>query len=87
MASDTSILIAFGPDTADGGWDPVPAEAKADRSRRLRALSDRQGARHRHALRGTRQRVLVESNGRGYAADYTRFEADGAPGEMVEVIA
>jgi threonylcarbamoyladenosine tRNA methylthiotransferase MtaB len=75
------------PDTVDGGHDPVPAPTKAARSRRLRSLSDSLGERHRRGLRGTRQLVLVERDGRGYAADYTRLEASGAPGEMVEVIA
>jgi threonylcarbamoyladenosine tRNA methylthiotransferase MtaB len=75
------------PDTVDGGRDPVPAATKAARSRLLRALSDAQGQRHRRGLRGTRQQVLVEQDGRGYTADYTRLEASGAPGEMVEVIA
>ena len=75
------------PDTVDGASDPVAPEVKADRSRRLRTLSDEQGRRHRQRLRGTRQLVLVETDGRGYAADYTRLEASGAPGEMVEVVA
>ena len=75
------------PDTIDGGHDPIPAATKAARSQRLRALSDAQGDRHRRGLRGSRQLVLVEHDGRGYSADYTRLEAAGAPGEMVEVIA
>ena len=75
------------PDTVDAASDPVPPAVKVDRSRRLRALSDRQGARHRRALRGTRQMVLVEDNGRGYTADYTRVEVGGPVGELVEVVA
>ena len=51
------------PDTVDAASDPVPPAVKADRSRRLRALSDRQGECHRRALHGTRQMVLVEENG------------------------
>ena len=31
--------------------------------------------------------VLVEDNGRGYTADYTRVEVGGPVGELVEVVA
>jgi threonylcarbamoyladenosine tRNA methylthiotransferase MtaB len=76
------------PDTLDGSHDPVSPQAKADRSGRLRALSDRQGARHRRTLRGSRQVVLVEHNGAGYSADYTWLDVpNGVPGELVEVVA
>jgi threonylcarbamoyladenosine tRNA methylthiotransferase MtaB len=77
------------PDTRDAGTDTVPAAVKAERSRILRELSDRQAAAHRRRLRGSRQVVLVESaDGRGYSADYTLLRAPGgAPGELVEVVA
>jgi threonylcarbamoyladenosine tRNA methylthiotransferase MtaB len=77
------------PGTADAAADPVPAAAKADRSARLRALSDELAAAHREALRGTRQLVLVETeDGRGHAADHTPLRAAGArPGDLVEVTA
>jgi threonylcarbamoyladenosine tRNA methylthiotransferase MtaB len=77
------------PDTRDAGIDSVPAAVKAERSRILRELSDRQAAAHRRRLRGSRQLVLVESaDGRGYSADYTLLRAPGgAPGELVEVVA
>ena len=77
------------PDTRDAGSDPVPPAVKAERSRILRAISDRQAAAHRRRLRGSRQLVLVESaDGRGYSADYTPLRAPGgAPGELVEVVA
>ena len=39
------------PGTADAASDPVPAAVKAERSRRLRELAERQAAAHRRALR------------------------------------
>jgi threonylcarbamoyladenosine tRNA methylthiotransferase MtaB len=77
------------PGTADEDSDPVPAAVKGDRSRRLRELADRQARAHRRALRGTRQRVLVETEeGRGYTEDYTPLVvAGGRPGTIVEVVA
>ena len=77
------------PGTVDAAADPVPATVKADRSRHLRALSDAQAAAHRRALRGTRQRVLIETpQGRGYGEDYTPFVVPGGePGTIVEVVA
>jgi threonylcarbamoyladenosine tRNA methylthiotransferase MtaB len=77
------------PGTADEASDPVPAAVKAERSRRLRGLADRQARAHRRALRGTRQLVLVESDaGRGYTDDYTMLVVPGGrPGTMVEVVA
>jgi threonylcarbamoyladenosine tRNA methylthiotransferase MtaB len=77
------------PGTADAASDPVPAAVKAERSRRLRELADRQAAAHRRALVGTRQRVLVETDGgRGYTDDYTPLVvAGGRPGTIVEVVA
>jgi len=77
------------PGTADAASDPVPAGMKAERSRRLRDLAERQGRAHRKALRGTRQRVLVETEeGRGYTDDYTPLVVGGArPGTIVEVVA
>jgi threonylcarbamoyladenosine tRNA methylthiotransferase MtaB len=77
------------PDTRDAGIDPVPPAVKAERSRIVRELADRQAAAHRRRLRGSRQLVLVESaDGRGYSADYTPLRAPGgSPGELVEVVA
>jgi threonylcarbamoyladenosine tRNA methylthiotransferase MtaB len=77
------------PGTADEASDPVPAAVKAERSRRLRELGERQARAHRRALRGTRQLVLVETEaGRGYADDYTPLVVPGGrPGTMVEVVA
>ena len=77
------------PGTADEASDPVPAAVKAERSRRLRELGERQARAHRRALRGTRQLVLVETQaGRGYADDYTPLVVPGGrPGTMVEVVA
>ena len=77
------------PGTADEAADPVPAPVKAERSRRLRELAERQARAHRRALRGTRQRVLVETEaGRGYTDDYTPLAAPGGrPGTIVDVVA
>jgi threonylcarbamoyladenosine tRNA methylthiotransferase MtaB len=77
------------PGTADEASDPVPAAVKAERSRRLRELGERQARAHRRALRGTHQLVLVETDaGRGYADDYTPLVVPGGrPGTMVEVVA
>jgi threonylcarbamoyladenosine tRNA methylthiotransferase MtaB len=75
--------------------DRVTAEAKADRSRRLRDLSDRLGFAARQARIGTQDTVLVEKaldDGTltGYGSDYTRFVLSGGagnPGELVAVTA
>ena len=77
------------PGTADGASDPVPVAVKAERSRRVRELGERQARAHRRALRGTRQLVVVETEaGRGYADDYTPLVVPGGrPGTMVEVVA
>jgi threonylcarbamoyladenosine tRNA methylthiotransferase MtaB len=77
------------PGTADEGSDRVPATVKAERSRRLRDLAERQARAHRRELRGTRQRVLIETEGgRGYTDDYTPLVvAGGRPGTIVEVVA
>ncbi len=77
------------PGTTDAASDPVPAAVKAERSRRLREIADNQAAAHRRALAGTRQRVLVETDGgRGYTDDYTPLVvAGGRPGTIVEVVA
>jgi threonylcarbamoyladenosine tRNA methylthiotransferase MtaB len=77
------------PGTADAASDPVPAAVKAERSRRLREIADIQAAAHRRALAGTRQHVLVETDGgRGYTDDYTPLVvAGGRPGTIVEVVA
>ena len=77
------------PGTLDADDDAVPAAVKRSRSRRLRRLSDSQGARHRAAKVGHRELVLVEtSDGRGYSDDYTPFVVEGATsGELAEVVA
>jgi len=77
------------PGTRDAGDDTVPVAVKRLRSQRLRRLSDAQGARHRAAKIGSRERVLVETaDGRGYCDDYTPFVVQGAEcGEMADVVA
>lgn len=71
----------------------VTADERADRSRRLRDLSDRMGAAHRRARAGSRDVVLVEKaldDGTltGLGADYSRFvlpAGRGGSGDLVPV--
>lgn len=79
---------------AEGLAHTVSPDERADRSRRLRDLSDRMGAAHRHGRVGSRDTVLVEKrldDGTltGLGNDYSRFVlADDrrfGPGDMVAV--
>ncbi|MEW6581158.1 MAG: MiaB/RimO family radical SAM methylthiotransferase [Actinomycetota bacterium] len=71
----------------------VTPEERADRSARLRDLSDRLGAAHRRARVGSRDAVILEKAAAdgtltGLGADYTRFVVPagaGAPGAAVAV--
>jgi threonylcarbamoyladenosine tRNA methylthiotransferase MtaB len=80
---------------AEALGDLVAPDAKSERSRVLRDLSDRLGFAHRHRRIGTADAVLIEkplADGRltGYGSDYTRFvlaEGSGATGELVPVVA
>ena len=82
------------PGTATAQADPVTPPVKAERSRRLRAVSDRLGLEHRRRLVGAREEVLVErrdADGRvhGYGRDYTPFSVDApeaAIGEVISVV-
>jgi threonylcarbamoyladenosine tRNA methylthiotransferase MtaB len=71
------------PGTATAVDDPVPAQAKKERSARLRALS--------HDLCVARWRtktddvVLVDRPGRGYGDDYTPWLVDAPVGDLVAV--
>ncbi|MDX6555319.1 MAG: threonylcarbamoyladenosine tRNA methylthiotransferase MtaB [Miltoncostaeaceae bacterium] len=73
--------------------DAVTAEAKKERSRRLRDLSDRLGFAHRLGRVGGRDAVLVEKRLEdgtltGLGADYSRFvlpAGAGEPGDLVPV--
>ena len=80
---------------AEALGDLVAPDAKAERSRVLRDLSDRLGFAHRHRRIGTADVVLIEkplADGTltGYGSDYTRFvlaAGSGATGELVPVVA
>jgi threonylcarbamoyladenosine tRNA methylthiotransferase MtaB len=79
------------PGTATAQADPVPPPVKAERSRRLRALSDRLALAHRRGLLGVRAEVLVErrdADGRtyGYGRDYTPFAVEGTTAAVGEVV-
>ena len=73
--------------------DRVPPDVKAERSLRLRELSERLGREHRRRRAGQRDEVLVEralDDGTlvGYGSDYTRFALPagaGEPGDLVAV--
>ena len=75
--------------------DLVSPEAKSERSRVLRDLSDRLGFANRRRRIGTHDAVLIEkplADGTltGYGSDYTRFvlaEGAGTAGELVPVVA
>jgi threonylcarbamoyladenosine tRNA methylthiotransferase MtaB len=82
------------PGTVTADADPVSPAVKAERSRRLRALSDRLAHEHRRRLVGRRDEVLVERKGgdgrlHGYGRDYTPFVVDATgtqAGEVVSVV-
>ncbi len=71
------------PGTRTAVDDPVPPQVKADRSVRLRALSDELCHRRWRARVGTTDLVLVDRPGRGYADDYTPWLVDAPVGELV----
>jgi threonylcarbamoyladenosine tRNA methylthiotransferase MtaB len=71
------------PGTPTADADPVPAAVKAERSARLRALSDELCRRRWRAHVGGLGRVLVDRPGRGYAEDYTPWLVDAPVGELV----
>lgn len=71
------------PGTATAAADTVPARVKRERGARLRALSDDACRRRWRAKLGTRERVLVDRPGRGYAGDYTPWLLAAPVGELV----
>ncbi len=71
------------PGTRTAAADTVPAAAKAERSARLRALSDELCRRRWRAKLGGVESVLVDRPGRGYAADYTPWLVDAPVGALV----
>ena len=73
------------PGTKTAAADPVPPQAKKERSARLRALSDA-ACRARWAEKvGRDDVVLVDRPGRGYGDDYSPWLVDAPVGELVRV--
>ncbi len=71
------------PGTRTAAADTVPPAAKAERSARLRALSDELCRRRWRGKLGRVEPVLVDRPGRGYAADYTPWLVDAPVGALV----
>jgi threonylcarbamoyladenosine tRNA methylthiotransferase MtaB len=75
------------PGTGTAAADTVPASVKAERSARLRALSDELCHRRWRARVGSTDHVLVDRPGRGYADDYTPWLLDAPLGTLVKALA
>ena len=66
---------------------PVDRRTVKQRAARLRAAGEAAYRRHLDALRGTRQRILVEREGLGRTEGFTLATVDaGRPGEIVEAV-
>ena len=73
------------PGTTTAAADPVPPQAKKERSARLRAFSDA-ACRARWAEKvGREDVVLVDRPGRGYGDDYSPWLVEAPVGELVRV--
>ncbi len=73
------------PGTKTADDDPVPSEAKKQRSARLREQSRVACLDHWRAKVGCEDVVLVDRPGRGYGDDYSPWLVDGELGELVRV--
>ena len=73
------------PGTRTADADPVPPQAKQERSARLRALSHEQSLRRWRGKLGTDDTVLVDRPGRGYGDDYSPWRLDRRVGDLVRV--
>ncbi len=73
------------PGTRTADVDPVPAEVKKERSRRLRDQSARAARQRWHQKLGQDDRVLIDRPGRGYGADYSPWLVDGPVGSLRSV--
>jgi threonylcarbamoyladenosine tRNA methylthiotransferase MtaB len=71
------------PGTGTADKDTVPPAVKAERSARLRALSDELCRRRWRRRVGSVDRVLVDRPGRGYANDYTPWLVAAPVGMLV----
>jgi threonylcarbamoyladenosine tRNA methylthiotransferase MtaB len=75
------------PGTHTAGTDPVAPGVKQRRSRELRQLSTHLCEARWRSRVGSRDSVLVDRVGRGYAADYTPWLVDAPVGAFVEAVA
>jgi threonylcarbamoyladenosine tRNA methylthiotransferase MtaB len=73
------------PGTRTAGDDAVPAQAKKERSARLRALSREAELRRWREKVGADDVVLVDRPGRGFGDDYVPWLVDAPVGELVRV--
>ena len=73
------------PGTATAGADAVSAQAKRDRSARLRALSRAASEARWRTKIGRDDVVLVDRPGRGYGDDYSPWLVDARVGDLVRV--
>ena len=71
------------PGTRTAAEDPIPPAVKAERSARLRALSDELCRRRWQSKIGSTDVVLVDRPGRGYGDDYTPWLLEAPVGELV----
>ena len=71
------------PGTRTAAEDTVPSAVKAERSARLRALSDELCRRRWVTKLGSTDLVLVDRPGRGYGDDYTPWLVEAPVGELV----
>jgi threonylcarbamoyladenosine tRNA methylthiotransferase MtaB len=73
------------PGTHTATSDPMPPQAKKERSSRLRAASDAACRARWRAKVGGEDVVLVDRPGRGYGDDYSPWLVDAPVGELVAV--
>jgi threonylcarbamoyladenosine tRNA methylthiotransferase MtaB len=73
------------PGTATEARDPVPAQAKKERSARLRAASRHATLERWRRKLGREDSVLVDRPGRGYGDDYSPWLVSAPVGELVRV--
>jgi threonylcarbamoyladenosine tRNA methylthiotransferase MtaB len=71
------------PGTRTATEDPVPRAVKAERSARLRALSDELCRRRWRSKVGSTDVVLVDRPGRGYGDDYTPWLLEAPVGQLI----
>src|SRR5207302_8453696 len=73
------------PGTRTAADDPVPPQAKKERSARLRKASHAACLEHWRTKVGREDTVLVDRPGRGYGDDYSPWLVEGEVGELLRV--